>query len=233
MVQTSEPKTTSVQVKKEKIDAGNNGESDDGDGNGDDENNLDQSDEKGQAERVYKHAMKILKFKMYFEDFFPTDDDRASLTYDCWMAGAKVTKGFDADHATTKWMLYHFKYDKTVRNPCPTVLRPTTSDQHFSWKRGSAPYTTFSFLSLLTPSISTTRQLRRRLLLSETIVMCTPATRYVFHLKFIRKLMLDSCEMQNEPANTSLLYRHPLIADILKNSVFSGRDTLPNSSLMT
>ena len=29
MVQTSEPKTTSVQVKKEKIDAGNNGESDD------------------------------------------------------------------------------------------------------------------------------------------------------------------------------------------------------------
>jgi hypothetical protein len=122
-VRTLNRKTTSAKVKREKINADDDDESGNGDGDDEgDETEFDQSDEKGQAKRVYKHALRILKFKLYFEDFFPTDDDRASLTYDCWMAGAKATKGLDADHATSERMLYLFGYDKKVCNPCPTIV---------------------------------------------------------------------------------------------------------------
>lgn len=33
--------------------------------------------------------------------------------------------------------------------------------------------------------------------------------------------------MQEDAANPSLLYRSPLIVDVLKKTLFSGRDTLP------
>ena len=98
-------------------------DNDDGDDKGGDSADRRRNSEKGLAERIYDRSLKILKFKLYFEDFFPTDDDRGALVYDCWMAGAKVTKGADRDHATLEWMLYHFGYDKTVCEPChPTIL---------------------------------------------------------------------------------------------------------------
>ena len=100
-----------IKVKLEKTDADSDDEDDDDD-NGDN----DRSDEKSRAKRVYKHALKILKLKLYFEDFFPSDDNRASLVYDCWMAGAKVTKGLDEDHETLDWMLHNFEFNKKVRD---------------------------------------------------------------------------------------------------------------------
>ena len=98
----------------ENVDSGGD---DEGDEDEDEEDHDDRNDEKSQAACVYKHALKVLKFKLYFEDFFPTDDDKGALVYDCWMAGARVTKGLSADPGTLKWMLYHFKHDKTVRTP--------------------------------------------------------------------------------------------------------------------
>jgi hypothetical protein len=100
-----------VQVKLEQADADSDNEDDEDD---DENDGGDRSDEKSQAKRIHKHAMKILKFKLYFEDLFPTDDDRGMLVYNCWMAGAKVTSGLDEDRTTIKWMFYHFKYDKKV-----------------------------------------------------------------------------------------------------------------------
>ena len=113
-----------VKVKVENVgtDSDNEGneEDDDDDGDGEDDGDNDRSDEKNQAKRIYKHSLKVLKFKLYFEDFFPTDDDRGARVYDCWMAGAEATKGLDKDHTALKWMLYRFKYDKQVCEPPPS-----------------------------------------------------------------------------------------------------------------
>ena len=103
----------------------------DGD-NGDDEDDdqeedTDRNDEESQAKRIYNRALKVLRFKLYFEDFFPADDDKGTLVYDCWMAGAKTTRGLDGDRAAIKRMLYHYKYDKQVCTspPCGRQLRLT------------------------------------------------------------------------------------------------------------
>lgn len=123
------PSFTTVRVKAEGVGPGSNDGSDkdnshkvdDNDDNGGDVSGNDgdrsRNSEKSQAERIYDRSLKILKFKLYFEDFFPTDDDRSALVYDCWMAGAKVTKGVNSDHATLEWMFYHFGYDKMVGKP--------------------------------------------------------------------------------------------------------------------
>ena len=110
-----------VKVKVENIDANSDDEADEDED--DNENNDDRSDEKNQAKRIYTHSLKVLKFKLYFEDFFPTDDDRSALVYDCWMAGAKATKGVNKDNDALKRMLYHFKYDKKVRK-LPAIPQP-------------------------------------------------------------------------------------------------------------
>ena len=110
---------TATKVKMEKASADYDNESnedDDGENDaGDDEDGDDQGDEKRQAARIYKRSLKVLKFKLYFEDFFPTDDDRSAFIYDCWATGAKTTKGINGDRANFKTMLYDFKYDKKVR----------------------------------------------------------------------------------------------------------------------
>jgi len=93
-IQTSQNKRApdiKVKVEDTNVDGDDKGNEDDDDGDDDDDDNDDWSDEKGQAKCVYKHSLKILKFKLYFEDFFPTNDDRGTLVYNCWMAGAKVT----------------------------------------------------------------------------------------------------------------------------------------------
>jgi len=108
--------TPDIKVKVENVDT----DSDNGDDEDEDqEDDNDRNDETSQAKRVYGHALKVLRFKLYFEDFFPADDDRGALVYDCWMAGAKTTRGLDGDRAALKRMLYHYKYDKKVRTPSP------------------------------------------------------------------------------------------------------------------
>jgi len=103
-------------VKVEAVDT----DSDNGDDEDDDqEEDTDRNDEESQAKRVYDRALKVLRFKLYFEDFFPADDDKGALVYDCWMAGAKTTRGLNGDRAALKWMLYHYKYDKQVRTSLP------------------------------------------------------------------------------------------------------------------
>ena len=95
-------------------------ESDNGDDEEEDqEDDNDRNDEKSQAKRVYHGALKVLRFRLYFKDFFPADDDRGVLVYDCWMAGAKTTRGLNGDRAALKRMLYQYKYDKKVRTPPP------------------------------------------------------------------------------------------------------------------
>ena len=112
--------TLGIKVKVEKAkacsrDEGDEDDEEDNEGNANNNGGDGQSDEKQLAKRVYKNSFKILKFKMYFEDFFPADDDRDALVFDCWMAGAKVTSGLTKDHGALKRMLYRHKYDKKVR----------------------------------------------------------------------------------------------------------------------
>lgn len=100
------------------------GDTDDGDeGDKDHDGGDDRNHERDQAKRVYENSVRFLKFKLYFEDFFPTDDDRGALIYDCWMDGANVTKGLTDDCVVLERMLYRFKYDKKARVP-PLSLYP-------------------------------------------------------------------------------------------------------------
>jgi hypothetical protein len=108
---------TKVKVKTEKVgpESDIDGDDDGGDTGSEDDRGGKTLGLKSQANRIFRHAHKMLKYRLYFEDFFPIDDDRAALIYECWMAGAKVTSGVDEDKATLESMLYRLGQDKKVR----------------------------------------------------------------------------------------------------------------------
>lgn len=72
-----------------------------------------------QGKRIYERAYTRLKYMLYFVDFFPTDEDRAALVYECWMTSASMTTGVSDNKAYLEQLLYRFEYDKKVR-PSPT-----------------------------------------------------------------------------------------------------------------
>ena len=66
------------------------------------------------AERIYKKALKILKFKLYFENFFPTDDDKIGLPSSCWAAAIASIGEIDGGPAAARSMFHDFGYEDMV-----------------------------------------------------------------------------------------------------------------------
>jgi len=67
--------------------------------------------------RIYKKAYKILKLKLYFENFFPADDKKDSLPYGCWISAVASIGKIDGGPAVAQSMFYDYEYDKKVRVP--------------------------------------------------------------------------------------------------------------------
>ena len=67
------------------------------------------------AKRIYKKALKILKRKLYFENFFPIDAEKDSLPYSCWISAVASMGQIDGGSATAHRMFYTFGYDDVVR----------------------------------------------------------------------------------------------------------------------
>ena len=76
------------------------------------------------AERIYKKALKILKFKLYFENFFPTDDEKIELPSSCWAAAVASIGEIDCGPAAARRMLHDFGYEDTVRVLASTSFVP-------------------------------------------------------------------------------------------------------------
>jgi hypothetical protein len=67
------------------------------------------------AKEIYKKAHKTLKLKLYFENFFPTDTDKDSLPYSCWMSAAASIGEIGGGPTATCRMFHDFGYDDMVR----------------------------------------------------------------------------------------------------------------------
>ena len=67
------------------------------------------------AKTIYKKAYKILKLKLYFENFFPTDTEKDSLPYSCWTSAVTSIGGIDGGSAAAQKMFYESGFDKKVR----------------------------------------------------------------------------------------------------------------------
>ena len=67
------------------------------------------------GKRIYKKALKILKLKLYFENFFPSDTEKDSLPYDCWSAAVASMGEIDGGPAAAKRLFYDVGYDKKAR----------------------------------------------------------------------------------------------------------------------
>lgn len=102
--------TTTVNVKKE---AANDLDIDEDEG--EDEDAEDGPHDGGDARRIYKKALKILKLKMYFENFFPTDAEKDALPFTCWMAAVESIGQVNGGPAAARNMFYTSKYGDTVR----------------------------------------------------------------------------------------------------------------------
>jgi hypothetical protein len=108
------PKVTSVVGVK--IDDNDN---DDGSVGGDEDDN-EGGDGKGSsaggtAKRIYKKALKILKLKLYFENFFPTDAEKDALPFSCWMSAVTSMGEIDGGTAAALKLFYRFGYGDKVR----------------------------------------------------------------------------------------------------------------------
>jgi len=66
------------------------------------------------AKRIYKKALKILKFKLYFENFFPIDTEKDSLPYSCWTSAVASIGEIAGGSAAAQGMFYGGGYDKKV-----------------------------------------------------------------------------------------------------------------------
>jgi len=67
------------------------------------------------AKKIYKKALKVLKFKLYFENIFPTDVEKDSLAYSCWTSAVVSTGQIDGGSAAARKMFHDFGYEDTVR----------------------------------------------------------------------------------------------------------------------
>ena len=74
------------------------------------------------AEKIYKEALRTLKLKLYFENFFPADTDKDNLPYNCWTSAVASMSDIDGGDSTARKMFYEFGYDNVVRN---TIEDPT------------------------------------------------------------------------------------------------------------
>lgn len=78
------------------------------------------------AKRIYKKALKILKQKLYFENFFPTDAEKDGLPYSCWTSAVESMGRVDGGSTAARRMFYTFGYDDVVRvftsGPVPRYL---------------------------------------------------------------------------------------------------------------
>jgi len=137
------------------------------------------------AKRIYKKALKILKFKMYFENFFPTDTEKDSLPYSCWNSAVASIGEINGGPAAAREMFYDAGYEKKVRTS-PTVLSiaitlnisphpPTPSLISISALSG-----THLLQSLRTATTDTTAQRRRNPLLLLMTAMPTQVILSVF-----------------------------------------------------
>lgn len=97
--------------------ANNNGTNDDEDEDGDENGDRDarHGDAARLAKGVYKKALKTLKFKLYFENFFPTDVEKDGLPYSCWSSAVASFGEIDGGSAAVCRMFYDFGYDDMVR----------------------------------------------------------------------------------------------------------------------
>ena len=66
------------------------------------------------AKRIYKKALKILKRKLYFEIFFPTDTEKDGLPYSCWTSAVASMDHVDGGSTAACRMFYTFRYDNMV-----------------------------------------------------------------------------------------------------------------------
>ena len=62
------------------------------------------------AARIYKKALKILKLKLYFENFFPVDTKKDGLPLSCWTSTVASIGGIDGGPAAARKMFYELKY---------------------------------------------------------------------------------------------------------------------------
>ena len=104
-----------VKVKMEKPSDETGEDDDDEDKSEGDGASHDESDATRTAEEIYKKALRALKFKLYFENFFPTDTEKDSLPYSCWVSAAASISEVDSESAAVHKMFYNHGYDDKVR----------------------------------------------------------------------------------------------------------------------
>jgi len=100
-----------VKVEKANDDDADEDEDEDEDGG----HNAGHDDATRTAAMIYKKALKILKFKLYFENFFPTDDEKIDLPSTCWAAAIASIGEINGGPAAARRMLHDFEYDEMVR----------------------------------------------------------------------------------------------------------------------
>lgn len=123
--------TPAIKVKMEKVDDGSADKDEDNDNDGG--RSAGREGSARVAERIYKKALKILKRKLYFENFFPTDAEKDSLPYSCWTSAVAAMDQIDGGTVAAHNMLYEFKYDDVVRtftggSICFLISHPSNSD---------------------------------------------------------------------------------------------------------
>ena len=97
--------TSAVKVKTEKANDGADEDEDEAeDEDGDDDAR--HGNAARLAKRIYKKALKILKLKLYFENFFPTDVEKDSLPYSCWTTAVASSGEIDGGSAAACRMFY-------------------------------------------------------------------------------------------------------------------------------
>jgi hypothetical protein len=171
-----------VKVKMEK--AGGDSADEDKDEGEDGGHGASQDDTTRMAKMIYKKALKILKLKLYFENFFLTDAEKDGLPYSCWTSAVASINEIDNGSAAARRMFYDFGYDDMVRTltsgptlnintrclttpPTPSLISASAlSGAHLS----QSPWTVMT---------DTILQRRRNLPLSKTTAMSTRVTPYV------------------------------------------------------
>jgi hypothetical protein len=174
--------TPMVKVKIEKAGGDSADEDEDEGEDGGHHDGASHNDTTRMAKMIYKKALKILKLKLYFENFFPTDAEKDGLPYSCWTSAVASIDEIDNGSAAARRMFYDFGYDDMVRtltsgpalNTRCLTTPPTPSSISASALSGAhlsqSPWTV---------TTDTTLRRRRNPLLSKTTAMSTRATPYV------------------------------------------------------
>ena len=66
---------------------------------------------------IYRKVLRVLKFKLYFKNFFPTEDEKENLPYVCWTSAAESIGEIDGGPAAVRRMFHSFGYGDLVRIP--------------------------------------------------------------------------------------------------------------------